>query len=118
MPPIAIKLEPFDFEIVTVTPVVDGIAQLGLIDKYNSLAGVSDTRVEKSNLNSTFKCCGQAGFFFENRHLKNIDISSKGKAGGFSTIEEESVQGQVQGSVILVTLDPYDDNLEVAMMLK
>ena len=79
-----IKLEGLGFELVTVSPVENGVALFGLIDKFNSSRGVESARwVSPGELEVELRDGGRLGWFSAKATLKAqfndapLEVSSK-----------------------------------------
>jgi hypothetical protein len=110
MPVMPIVLESFGFEIITVTAIYGGVGFLGLVDKYNSLAGLASFGVHESTVTATFTCCGKAAFFIPRSARYYVEQSLLSEMGGFSF---ENVPLAPQGLMLFIELDERKETLTI-----
>jgi len=119
LPVMAIQLDHFEFDIVSVSLVKDGIAVLGLVDKFNSLAGIASSARNRDGYRVELKCCGILGIFVEDSGRSRPSISlgltsalplHKAKLG--------SAMGHVKGSVMMVEIEETFSSLVVNLGLQ
>jgi len=119
MPMIPVVLDAFQFDIISVSLVRNGVAVLGLIDKYNSLAGVDSLKWEPERFIANLKCCGKLGIFVEDKVEKRLKFSFASDSGGMELHPAKSVEamGSLQGSVITTDLVETHPSLSVVIEL-
>jgi hypothetical protein len=98
----------------------NGIAVLGLIDKYNPLAGVCGLKINGNSHHIDLKCCGTLGLFVEEGSLDAkpvISLENAPERNHLESIRLTEAIGQTQGSVVTVKLDKSLPNLSVIVHL-
>lgn len=113
-----INLSPLGFEIIVVSPFLNpptafhGIAALGLIDKFNSLAGVSGFTFHDTSdppfASCKVKCSGTLGFFVwgldEEQAKTRVAIITPGQEGQGMDLEFETKEADGDGTLVIVDL--------------
>lgn len=73
---IGIELKPFGAELFIVTPIKNGIAVVGAVDKYISPAAVVKTQIRAGELNIDIRC-GEEFVLYCKRKIKEVLINNK-----------------------------------------
>jgi hypothetical protein len=86
-PKLDVELDTFGWEIVTVAPIrstsrKDGasvdVAAFGLVDKYNTLSGMTSSATEPGLWRAGFRCAGLAGFYVSDQSVAvTVEIGGK-----------------------------------------
>lgn len=116
LPVIPIMLEAFEFEILSISPIENGIAAMGLVDKYNPLAGLGRREHIAGRTQIDVKCCGTLGFFVVDDKPtpactiagSNLRLTSKNVAMSM---------GRISGSLFEVVLGDHLPTLTVIIEL-
>lgn len=106
---LSISLDPFSFEIITISAIEEGLATLGLLDKYNPLAGVLSNQWSGSLHRIEMKCLGRAGFYVDGKPPQMVKVG--GKDAEYELREEGG------GHFVIIDLDEECKGLAVIIDL-
>ncbi|KZT39465.1 hypothetical protein SISSUDRAFT_633719 [Sistotremastrum suecicum HHB10207 ss-3] len=104
---LSISLAPFSFEIVTISAIDNGIAALGLIDKYNPLGGIISHHWEENFHQLEMKSFGRVGFFADAMPPPFVEVG--GRFVQCELIAEDS------GYLLALDLDETYEDLTITL---
>jgi hypothetical protein len=121
LPDIPIRLDHFQFDIYSISLLEGGIAILGLINKFNSLAGILHADHTTEGYSILLKCCGTLGIFVEGPEDTKLSI----KLDQLSSVNESWAKpvklgratGHAEGSIIGVEIEETVASLAVNLAI-